>query len=169
MKGLALARAGGLLGLGMGVVLAARLAAVQGTGWGLALGIAYLVPFLLAFMALSLRRAGHRGHVCIGGGIAGILLAFSSVAGAAVVLLVPAGLLLVGGLQLIAGEARTPRARLAFVAGPVLAGAATLAVVFVTSAAVAKGLLGGGLVLWTSLAIRLLSAAGRDRATGGRA
>jgi hypothetical protein len=163
MSGLSLARAGSLLGLGIGVVFAWRLAVVHsgnaqtGLLWGMSLGVALMAPFLLAYEAISLGASRYRGTVCVGTGVAGLLLMFSSLAGVALVLFIPAIMLISDGVtELQAAERSNSSATLTFFGGPVAAVILTLAALFAARASLSEGLLLAALALWASLAAHLL-------------
>lgn len=161
MSGLSQARAGTVLGLAIALLLTLRLASVhttrneRGLVWGLAFGLTYAGPFLLASFALWVREVPRRGTVCVGAGVAGLLLMFTSLAGVALVFLVPAILLVVGGIRLLEDESTSTHGpTLTFILGPVAGVVATFAALF-TPAEFSLWFLVGALALWSALLARV--------------
>jgi hypothetical protein len=161
VSGLSLARAGSVLGLGITFLLTMRLASVQATRnetgliWGLAFGLAYVAPFLLASVALWSRDLHRRGTLCVGAGIAGLLLMFTSLAGVTLILFVPAILLVLGGIRLLEDEStRVHGPTLTFILGPVGAVVVTFAALFARAAA-SFGFLVAALAMWFFLLARV--------------
>jgi hypothetical protein len=162
LSGRRLARAASILGLSITALLALRLASVQATRdatgliWGLAFGLTYMAPFLLASTALWVRDVPRRGTVCIGAGIAALLLMFTSLAGVALVLFVPAIHLIVGGVMLFEEEPSAVHGpTTTFIFGPIGAVVATFAALF-ARADLSLGLLVASLALWSVLVGRVL-------------
>ena len=154
---------GGVLGVvvgGAGLVALVRAQADDpdtGAVWGLALGLAMLAPFVMAL--IGLRRPGSVvvPGAWLGAGVAGLLFVMSSPAGAGLIFLPSAVLLLVGGAMAWRGAALIGTTVLG---GCVIASVATLVSLYARSRAVSLVLLISVLAVWILLFVVVLRSDG---------
>ncbi len=99
MTGRRVALIGAWLGLAVAGALAVRLLVVQPWPRDAAMAAAYLAPFLASLAAVGVSRGEIRASLWLAAAIVAAGLSFTSLAGATLPLLIPAGLLVVGGAR----------------------------------------------------------------------